>query len=63
MLRPPIGMVKQAPEAPRFTPVTRSIAACVIFKTASQHAVVSLKTWDVTGRVLLGLEPNSGLLF
>ena len=32
-------------------------------QTANQHAVVSLKTWDVTGRVLLGLEPNSGLLF
>ena len=31
--------------------------------TANQHAVVSLKTWEVTGRVLLGLEPNYGLLF
>jgi hypothetical protein len=24
---------------------------------------VSLKTWEVTGRVLLGLEHNYGLLF
>jgi hypothetical protein len=24
---------------------------------------VSLKTWEVAGRVLLGLEPNYGLLF
>jgi indole-3-acetate monooxygenase len=32
-------------------------------QTANQHAVVSLKTWEVTGRVLLGLEPNYGLLF
>ncbi len=31
--------------------------------TTNQHAVVSLKTWEVTGRVLLGLEPNYGLLF
>ncbi|MEA2681254.1 MAG: indole-3-acetate monooxygenase [Candidatus Binataceae bacterium] len=31
--------------------------------TANQHAVVSLKTWEVTGRVLLGGEPNYGLLF
>ena len=30
---------------------------------ANQHAVHSLKTWEVTGRVLLGLEPNYGLLF
>jgi len=29
----------------------------------NQHAVHSLKTWEVTGRVLLGLEPNYGLLF
>jgi alkylation response protein AidB-like acyl-CoA dehydrogenase len=32
-------------------------------QTVNQHAVVSLKTWEVTGRVLLGLEPNYGLLF
>ena len=32
-------------------------------QTADQHVVVSLKTWEVTGRVLLGLEPNYGLLF
>jgi alkylation response protein AidB-like acyl-CoA dehydrogenase len=32
-------------------------------QTANQHAVVSLKTWEVTGRVLLGLEPNYDLLF
>jgi len=32
-------------------------------QTANQHVVVSLKTWEVTGRVLLGLEPNYGLLF
>jgi alkylation response protein AidB-like acyl-CoA dehydrogenase len=32
-------------------------------QAANQHAVVSLKTWEVTGRVLLGLEPNYGLLF
>ena len=32
-------------------------------QTINQHAVVSLKTWEVTGRVLLGLEPNHGLLF
>jgi alkylation response protein AidB-like acyl-CoA dehydrogenase len=32
-------------------------------QTVNQHAVVSLKTWEVTGRVLLGLEPNHGLLF
>jgi alkylation response protein AidB-like acyl-CoA dehydrogenase len=32
-------------------------------QTANQHAVVSLKTLEVTGRVLLGLEPNYGLLF
>ena len=32
-------------------------------ETANQHVVVSLKTWEVTGRVLLGLEPNYGLLF
>jgi alkylation response protein AidB-like acyl-CoA dehydrogenase len=29
----------------------------------NQHTVVSLKTWEVAGRVLLGLEPNYGLLF
>jgi indole-3-acetate monooxygenase len=32
-------------------------------QTANQHAVVSLKTLEVTGRVLLGLEPNYGVLF
>jgi indole-3-acetate monooxygenase len=32
-------------------------------QTVNQHTVVSLKTWEVTGRVLLGLEPNYGLLF
>jgi indole-3-acetate monooxygenase len=32
-------------------------------QTANQHTVVSLKTWEVTGRVLLGLEHNHGLLF
>jgi alkylation response protein AidB-like acyl-CoA dehydrogenase len=32
-------------------------------QTTNQHVVVSLKTWEVTGRVLLGLEPNYGLLF
>jgi indole-3-acetate monooxygenase len=32
-------------------------------QTANQHTVVSLKTWEVTGRVLLGLKPNYGLLF
>jgi indole-3-acetate monooxygenase len=31
--------------------------------TANQHIVVSLKTWEATGRVLLGLEHNHGLLF
>lgn len=32
-------------------------------QTANQHTVVSLKTWEVTGRVLLGLEHGYGLLF
>jgi indole-3-acetate monooxygenase len=32
-------------------------------QTANQHAVMSLKTWEVAGRVLLGLEHNHGLLF
>jgi indole-3-acetate monooxygenase len=32
-------------------------------QTANQHTVVSLKTWEVTARVLLGLEHNYGLLF
>jgi alkylation response protein AidB-like acyl-CoA dehydrogenase len=32
-------------------------------QTANQHTTVSLKTWEVMGRVLLGLEPNYGLLF
>jgi indole-3-acetate monooxygenase len=32
-------------------------------QAVNQHAVVSLKTWEVMGRVLLGLEPNYGLLF
>jgi alkylation response protein AidB-like acyl-CoA dehydrogenase len=32
-------------------------------QTANQHTTVSLKTWEVAGRVLLGLEHNHGLLF
>jgi alkylation response protein AidB-like acyl-CoA dehydrogenase len=32
-------------------------------QTANQHTTVSLKTWEVAGRVLLGLEPDHGLLF
>jgi hypothetical protein len=32
-------------------------------QSANQHTTVSLKTWEVIGRVLLGLEPNYGLLF
>jgi hypothetical protein len=33
-------------------------------RTANQHTTMSLKTWEVTGRVvLLGLEPNYELLF
>jgi alkylation response protein AidB-like acyl-CoA dehydrogenase len=32
-------------------------------QTVNQHTVVALKTWEVTGRVLLGLEHNYGLLF
>jgi alkylation response protein AidB-like acyl-CoA dehydrogenase len=32
-------------------------------QAVNQHATVSLKTWEVAGRVLLGLEPNYGLLF
>jgi indole-3-acetate monooxygenase len=32
-------------------------------QTANQHTVLSLKTWEVTGRVLLGLEHGYGLLF
>jgi alkylation response protein AidB-like acyl-CoA dehydrogenase len=32
-------------------------------QTATQHTTLSLKTWEVAGRVLLGLEPNYGLLF
>jgi indole-3-acetate monooxygenase len=32
-------------------------------QTANQHTTVSLKTWEVAGRVLLGLEHNYGLLF
>ena len=32
-------------------------------QTANQHTVVSLKTWEVAGRVLLGLDHNYGLLF
>jgi len=32
-------------------------------QTTNQHTVVSVKTWEVMGRVLLGLEPNYGLLF
>ena len=31
-------------------------------QTANQHTVVSLKTWEMTGRVLLGLEPNQPVL-
>ena len=32
-------------------------------QTANQHTTVSLKTWEVTGRAMLGLDPNHGLLF
>jgi len=32
-------------------------------QTANQHTVVSVKTWEVAGRVLLGLEHNYALLF
>ena len=32
-------------------------------QTTNQHTVVSLKTWEAGGRVLLGLEHNHGLLF
>jgi indole-3-acetate monooxygenase len=32
-------------------------------QTANQHTTVSLKTWEVTGRVMLGLDPNHGMLF
>ena len=32
-------------------------------QTINQHTVVSLKNWEVMGRVLLGLDPNYGLLF
>ena len=32
-------------------------------QTVNQHTVVSLKTWEVMGRVLFGLEHNFGLLF
>jgi hypothetical protein len=32
-------------------------------QTANQHTTVSLKTWEVAGRVLFGLEHNYGLLF
>jgi alkylation response protein AidB-like acyl-CoA dehydrogenase len=32
-------------------------------QTVNQHTVVSLKTWEVMGRVLLGLEHNIGLRF
>jgi indole-3-acetate monooxygenase len=32
-------------------------------QTANQHTTVSLKTWEVAGRVLLGLDHNFGLLF
>ena len=31
--------------------------------TANQHTVVSLRTWEATGRVLMGLEHNLGMLF
>jgi indole-3-acetate monooxygenase len=32
-------------------------------QTAGQHTVVSMKTWEAAGRVLLGLEPQHGMLF
>ena len=32
-------------------------------QTINQHTVVSLKTWEVMGRVLLGLDHNYGLRF
>lgn len=32
-------------------------------QTINQHTTVSLKTWEVAGRVLLGLEHGHGLLF
>ena len=32
-------------------------------QTTNQHTVVSLKTWEATGRALLGLDHNHGLLF
>ena len=32
-------------------------------QTINQHTVVSLKTWEVMGRVLLGLDHNFGLRF
>jgi indole-3-acetate monooxygenase len=50
-------------EVHRCTLVTRFDRRLREIQTANQHAVVSLKTWEVTGRVLLGLEPNHGLLF
>jgi indole-3-acetate monooxygenase len=32
-------------------------------QTAGQHTVVSMKTWEAAGRVLLGLDPHHGMLF
>jgi indole-3-acetate monooxygenase len=32
-------------------------------QTAGQHTVVSMKTWEAAGRVLLGLDPQHGMLF
>jgi indole-3-acetate monooxygenase len=32
-------------------------------QTVNQHTLVSLKTWEVMGRVLMGLEPNYGFRF
>jgi indole-3-acetate monooxygenase len=32
-------------------------------QTVNQHTVVSLKTWEIMGRVLLGLDPNYGFRF
>ncbi len=32
-------------------------------QTAGQHTVVSMKTWESAGRVLLGLDPHQGMLF
>lgn len=32
-------------------------------QAAGQHTVVSMKTWEAAGRVLLGLDPQHGVLF